>query len=54
MFIPSTDQRADNGALVHDGGKFGQIFANFEPGEVGLDGLELTTDIGWGIHFEVE
>jgi hypothetical protein len=54
VLIPCTNQRADDRALVHDGGKFRQIFADFEPGEVGFDGLELTTDIGWRIHFEIE
>jgi hypothetical protein len=54
VLIPCANQRADDRALVHDGGKFRQIFADFKPGEVGFDGFELATDIGWRIHFKVE
>ena len=54
MLIPCANQRANHGALVHDGGKFREIFADFKPGEVGFDGLELAPDVGRGIHFEVE
>jgi hypothetical protein len=54
VLIPCADQRANHGALVHDGGKFWEIFADFKSWEVGFDGFELATDIGWGIHFEVE
>ena len=54
VFIPCANQRANHGALVHDGGKFREVFADFKPGQIGLDGLELATDIGWRIHFEVE
>jgi len=54
VLIPCADQGANHGALVHDGGKFWEIFADFQTGEVGFDGFELATDIGWGIHFKVE
>ena len=54
MLIPCANQRANHGALVHDGGKFREIFADFKPGEVGFDGLEFTTNIRRRVHFEVE
>ena len=29
VFIPCANQRANHGALVHDGGKFWEVFADF-------------------------
>jgi hypothetical protein len=54
VLIPCANQRANHGALVHDGGKFWEVFADFKSRKIGFDWLEFTTNIGRRIHFEVE
>jgi len=51
--VGRSDDRSQWHALVHDLGHVRHVFTDLDTIDVGLDGIEFTTDLGRGIRFQI-
>ena len=54
VLIACARHRPDDGEFVHHFRKQWHVLTDFDAGDICFDGLELATDVGWGIRFHVK
>jgi hypothetical protein len=54
MISRRTDDRADNGELVHHRGEFGKLLTDFNAGDICPNRLKLAADFRWRIGLQIE
>jgi len=53
MFVLGPDERADDGKAVHLLRQLGEVFADLDAGDGGLDGREFPTDFHRCVRFQI-